>query len=116
MKYKLRDDLAINIDGEFESLFVEINTPPKTKNLIIGEVYRIPGTREITSVDRYNTIISQVNDTNMDCIIATDQNFDFLKMDSRKNTAELFTDYNSSTHSDNYQTYPYQGRISNSNR
>ena len=89
MKYKLRDDLAINIDGEFESLFVEINTRPK--NLIIGEVYRIPGTSEITSVDRYKTIISQVNDTNMDCIIATDQNFDFLKMDSHKNTAELFT-------------------------
>ena len=53
------------------------------KILIIGEVYRLPGTSEITSVDRYKTIISQVNDTN--------QNFDFLKMDSHKNTAELFT-------------------------
>ena len=77
MKYKLRDDLAINIDGELESLLVEINTRPN--NLIISEVYRIFGFSDITFVDRYKTILSQINDTNMDCIIATDQNVEFLK-------------------------------------
>ena len=41
--FKRRDDLEINIDGVFESIFIE-TTLNNTKT-IVGEIYRIPNTR-----------------------------------------------------------------------
>ena len=44
LKYKTRDDLRILHEGIMESCFVELITTAKVKNIVIGEVYRVPGT------------------------------------------------------------------------
>ena len=38
--YKVRDDLSIFQEGEFESIFIETTNNP----MIIGEIFRIPNT------------------------------------------------------------------------
>ncbi len=45
--FKLREDIAINIPGTFESIFVEITS--NNFNGIIGEIYCVPNTSEINS-------------------------------------------------------------------
>ena len=38
-------DLASNIEGEFESIVVEVKVESNHQNLIVGEVYRVPNTK-----------------------------------------------------------------------
>ena len=52
-------------------------------------MYRIPNTNERLSIDRYETIADNINQTNIDTITGTDQNFDYLKLGSNKNTDDL---------------------------
>lgn len=85
--FKMRDDLVINIPGTFESIFIEIQNA-KFK-AIVGEIYRIPNTNEIISIDRYETIIKQLQDYKNTIIIGTDQNFDYIKIDQHKNIEDL---------------------------
>lgn len=87
ISFKRRNDLEINIDGEFESLFVE--TKINNKNTIIGEIYRIPNTSELESIRRFETILDKLAKLNGNIIIGTDQNFDYLKIDQHPNTNSL---------------------------
>jgi len=41
-QYKIRDDLTMNINNERESIFIEIDQ--SFHKLVIGEIYRVPGT------------------------------------------------------------------------
>ena len=36
MDFKMRDDIAVNIDGDFESIFIKIET--KCTKMIVGEI------------------------------------------------------------------------------
>ncbi len=58
LKYKLREDLSLFCEGEFESIFLEI-TSGKTSTVVV-EVYRIPNTNETTAIERYENIISLI--------------------------------------------------------
>jgi len=82
-----RDDLSLNIDGEFESVIVEIKS--SGTNLLVGEIYRVPNTSEAVSINRYETITENINQTNFNAIIGTDQNIDFLKIDKNKYANDL---------------------------
>ena len=73
--------------ARYESIFIE--TQHNKKNIVVGEIYRIPDTNLRTSINRYDTIISKLTDTNKDLIIATDQNCDYLTFDQHKNTEDL---------------------------
>jgi hypothetical protein len=84
---KERDDLSLNIASEFESIFIEITN--LTKKLIVGEIYRVPGTSEHLSIDRYNTILQKLNNFKGDIIIGTDQNFNYLNTETHANTLNL---------------------------
>ena len=87
--YRIRDDLSIFIEGEYETIFAEIKSQPH--NILIGEIYRIPGTPEKLSIERYDATLSQMmKDKHMDILLATDQNFDFLKINQHSYTANLF--------------------------
>jgi hypothetical protein len=55
--FKIRDDIAIHVENEFESLIIEINTP--NKKTIIGEIYRVPNTSENISIQRFESLISK---------------------------------------------------------
>lgn len=87
MQYKVRDDLSMFIEGEFESLFVEITD--KTNSAIIGEIYRVPDTNAQVSLERYVKILNNLKSYPKPVIIGTDQNFDYLKIHTHKITSEL---------------------------
>ena len=87
-EYCERPDICINVDGEFESLFIEIKSVEH--KIILGEIYRIPDTNEKTSIERFNTILEKLNTEKCDQILATDQNFDYAKINTHKNTSDLF--------------------------
>ncbi len=81
IKYVLRPDLEVNIDTEFESIFIEAKINNDT--VIVGEVYRIPNTSEILSIERYEQITTKLVNVPHHIILGTDQNFDFLKVEKK---------------------------------
>jgi exonuclease III len=85
--FKLRNDIGVNVEGVFESLFIEIKTKQNTK-LIVGEIYRVPGTNETNSLHYFDQTLNTLAPFN-EIIIGTDQNFDYLKIDSHKSSNEL---------------------------
>jgi len=93
--FSLRDDLSTFVEGEYESIFIEITSTPN--NAIIGEIYRIPNTPARLSVNRFeDTIAKLINYNSHDIIIGSDMNFDFIKMNEHKHTADLFENFISS--------------------
>jgi len=91
LKYIRREDLEINHDGEFESVFIEATV--ENKNVIVGEIYRVPNTSEAISVERYDQLISNLNPTTKNIIIGTDSNFDYLKVEQHKHTSDLLNNF-----------------------
>ena len=86
-KFKLRDDIAINVTGIFESIFIEVNSD--NLKAVVGEIYRVPNTNEVNSINMYSQIISKLQNYKNDIIIGTDQNFDYIKIDQYKHTQDL---------------------------
>ncbi len=87
LKYKLKDDISIFCEGEFESVFIEIIND--TRNTIVGELYRVPNTDERKSIEIFDNINNKIPQTNKHVIIGTDQNFDYLKVSEHNNTNDL---------------------------
>jgi len=87
-EYCERPDICINVDGEFESLFIEIKSVEH--NIIMGEIYRIPDTNEKLSIARFNNILEKLNTEKCDQILATAQKVDFAKVNTHTNTSDLF--------------------------
>ena len=90
ISFKIRDDISTFVEGEFESLFIEA-TIMKMK-IIIGEIYRTPGSNANTSVEHFETILNRLKNEKH-VIIGTDQNFDLLKIDNHAQTSELFNNF-----------------------
>ena len=59
------------------------------RGTIVGEIYRVPNTSEITLINRYENITKKLSDMPQNVIIGTDQNFDYLTVNSHKNTQDL---------------------------
>lgn len=88
-KYKVRHDLSLFIEGEFESIFIELLSKPR--NVIVGEIYRVPGTPAQEAVARYELILTNLMAVkSSDIIIGTDQNFDYIRINEHNHTADLF--------------------------
>ena len=87
IKYKLRNDLEISIDGEFEYLFIEAQLT--NKQVIVGEVYRVSNTNEIDSIDRFDKILNNLVNSKLYIIIGTDHNFVYIKIEQHNNTSDL---------------------------
>jgi hypothetical protein len=87
INYKLRTDISVFEEGEFESIFIE--TSDSEKATIIGEIYRIPNTNPQLSLERYQSVMEKLNKNKKRVIIGTDQNFDYLKIGSDKTTSDL---------------------------
>ena len=88
IKFIERQDLNVFHEGRFESIFIEI--PRKGKNIIIGEVYRVPGTCEKAFIETYEGIVQKIRLEHKQIIIGTDQNLDYLKINSHRNTQQFF--------------------------
>ncbi len=91
LQYKERKDLNIFVEGKFESCFIEVTL--RSKPLVIGEIYRVPGTREVDFISTYEEVIGKIHKEKKSLIIGTDQNLDFLKIHEHTNTAK-FLDVN----------------------
>jgi len=91
--YKLLSDMFCHVEGEFESIFVEVTD--REHKLVIGEIYRVPNTNESISISRYEQTLGKINDLkNIDyVIIGTDQNFDYIKLDKHTNTNNLLNHF-----------------------
>ena len=55
-----RSDLCVDFEGEFESLLVEIQFTNLKGNIVVGEVYRVPGTNEQLSIQRYEQFLGNI--------------------------------------------------------
>lgn len=86
-----REDLSVNYTNEFESIFIEITN--LAHKLIVGEVYRVPGTNELNSIARYDDILNKLDTFKGDVIIGTDQNFNYINTDSHTNTLNLLNTF-----------------------
>ncbi len=94
LNYKLRTDLDIYQEGIVESIFIEIIST-KTKNIIIGSIYRPPtGDFEIFE-NKLSEILSKIDKTNKTIYLTGDFNIDLLKSDvceySNRFCEQLFT-------------------------
>ncbi len=87
LSYITREDLAINVNNQFESVFIEVKGVKET--VIVGEIYRVPNTNVKISIERFHDIADKIKAINCDSIIGTDQNFDLLTYNHNKNTKEL---------------------------
>ena len=87
ISFNRREDLEINIEGEFETIFIE--TQVNKVNTIIGEIYRIPGINEGLSISHFERQLNLLNNINHNILIGTDQNFDYLKINTHKHTSDL---------------------------
>ena len=91
MTYKNRPDLEINVENEFESLFIDITI--NNEKGVVGEIYRVPNTSEPLSVSRYETIMRKLHSTKARVLLGTDQNFDYFKIQTHRNTYELYSHF-----------------------
>ncbi len=90
-QFFIREDLSLNYDSEFESIFIEITN--MSRKLIIGEIYRVPGTNELNSIERYETILQKFRSFNGVTVIGTDQNFNYMNANTHSNTLNLLNTF-----------------------
>ncbi len=95
-EFNIRQDLSLFIEGEFETIFIEVESRQgkctnKCRKTLIGEIYRIPNTSLPASVERYDNIISKLTShSSYDIIVGTDSNLDLLKIQEHKPTSDFF--------------------------
>ncbi len=58
LRRKERKDLNVFQEGKFESCFIEITL--RSKTLVIGEIYRVPGTNEKDFISEYEKIVEKI--------------------------------------------------------
>ena len=85
--YNIRSDLSIFKSGKFESIFIELKS--SDHKAIIGEIYRVPNTSEVESIQNYETILKQIQNYKHTKIIGTDQNFNYLQIKNNKHIEDL---------------------------
>lgn len=76
ISYKVREDLSIFVEREFESIFIEVSFG--NSHVVIGEVYRVPGTDCNIAVQRYSDIVTRLQNEHKQVVIGTDQNINLL--------------------------------------
>ena len=90
LNYTNRPEIGIFLEGTIESNFIEIQTGKNSQNIVIGEIYRVPGTSEKLFLEEYSKILKTLAAEKVDIIIGTDQNMDLLKLETNENVAKLF--------------------------
>ena len=89
--YKIRNDLSYYEEGIFESIFIE--TTLNKKQVLVGEIYRVPNSDIKNFNARYNSIIEKIKSEKKQLVIGSDQNLNLLHTDSQVLTQE-FLDIN----------------------
>ena len=91
IKCKLRPDLEYQDTTVFEGLFIQISQPLlKVKDIIIGVIYRPPGTNLERFYDCFFPIIERISSENRPCYILGDFNIDLLSNSSMGGSGQTF--------------------------
>ena len=76
------------MEDEFETLWVEINTGTKSKNIVICCTYRHPGTDTTKFIEYLEATLSKVDKSKIVCVIG-DFNINLLNYESHSETNEF---------------------------
>ena len=96
LKVKLRNDLVPEDNtGDTETLFIEIINE-KSKNIIIGTIYRPPNNRFNEFENDLKTILTKLDKWDKPCYIMGDFNIDLLKYNCCNFSTQLFNQFSSS--------------------
>ena len=96
LKFKLRNDFVFEDDlDDTENLFIEIINE-KSKNIIIGTIYRPPNNRFNKFENNLKTILTKLDKCNKPCYIMGDFNIDLLKYNYCNFSTEFFNQFSSS--------------------
>ncbi len=85
--YTLRSDLKLPNSTEYDTLFIEIDTKPKSS--IIAVLYRPPDSQFYPFIDHLSTTIDKINKEHKPAFICGDFNIDLLKIQSHKPTNDF---------------------------
>ena len=89
-----RIDLSPFYECEFESVIAEVRHKANNKSLLVGEIYRVPNTNAQTSLDRFDQTLSNIiKEKHSTVIIGTDQNFDYLQLNSNRHVESLLNTF-----------------------
>ena len=88
IKFTIRDDLG-EFDEELEMIFIEIEKSQigTDRNVILGLMYRIPGTSAANFNDKLNISLQKISLENKICQLMGDLNLDLLKQDRHHDTS-----------------------------
>ena len=89
--FKIREDLSTFVEGEFESIFIEINN--ENEKAIIGEIYRIPNTNMFDSMSKYESLLAKLDNYRHTIIIGTDQNIDLIQIEKHAITRTFLNQF-----------------------
>ena len=87
LDHKILHDLNA-LEDKFETLWVEINTGTKSKNIVICCAYRHPDTDTTTFIEYLETTLSKVDKNKIICVIG-DFNINLLNYESHSGTNEF---------------------------
>ena len=72
----------------FESLWVEINTGPRSKNIVVCRSYRHPDTDVTKFIEYLESVLSKVDKNKIVCVMG-DFNINLLNYESHNDTNEF---------------------------
>ena len=89
--YKVRNDLAFPTDKQsmYDNIFIEVNLPNQP-TLIIGNIYRSPGSQNIHNfTNDIENILNKIKQEKHNVIISGDFNINLLNTNTHKPTTEF---------------------------
>ena len=76
IQFNLREDLAVYVEREFETIFIEALNGSKIP--LIGNIYRVPSTNAKSSLERLGSIFERLSASKARVIVVGDLYFDLL--------------------------------------
>ena len=88
LDYTVRDDLSV-IEDEYETLWIEIKTGSKAKNILRCCVYRHPNTDPKKFVDYMDNVFSKLSKANKSVFLMGDFNVNLLSYETHSDTNDF---------------------------
>lgn len=90
LDFIIRHDLAVKLnETEIESVFIEILSDSRTKNLIIGSIYRPPNTDIVNFNQCFSSTLELINRENKICSILGDFNINLFNKETHSATDDF---------------------------
>ena len=88
LDYKIRDDLSV-VSDEYETLWVEINTGSKAKNILCCCAYRHPNTDIKSFIEYMDNTLQKLEKSNKTIFVMGDFNINLLSYDGHTDTNDF---------------------------